>query len=118
MAKQTHVHKLKRHKYNTGNQIFFCTLPDCNYKVDVALALGKKSLCNICGDEFIMSEYTIKLVKPHCTRCGKVKVTDQDGATRYVRKTADKVLLSVATDTTDNLRNRLESVVSSTEEDI
>ena len=66
MKTLTHVHKLRRHKYSTGNSIYFCTLPDCNFKMDVALSLGKRSLCNLCGNEFIMNEYSIKLAKPHC----------------------------------------------------
>ena len=68
-----HVHKLKKHKYKSGNITYFCTLPDCNYKVAPALAIGKRSICNRCGNEFILNEYSIRLVRPHCEECHKSK---------------------------------------------
>ena len=71
--KSSHVHKLKRVKYKSGNAIFFCTLPDCNFKTNIALALGKRSICWRCGEQFIMSEYSLRLAKPHCPACHKPK---------------------------------------------
>lgn len=115
----SHLHRLKRHKYPSGNAVFFCTLPDCHYKIDVPLALGKRAECNICGEEFIMNEYTIKLVKPHCPNCGKVKVKDADGRNRYVKKVTNKILIGVAAEANQDLRSRLDSAVGlDTEEDI
>lgn len=75
MAKfsEKHIHKFKRLKYKSGNQIFFCTLPDCNVKINSALALGKRSLCWRCGESFIMNEYSLRLAKPHCENCHKPK---------------------------------------------
>ena len=109
----SHIHRLKKHKYpRTGNTVYFCTLPDCHYKIDSALALGKRSECNICGNEFIMSEYTIKLVRPHCVDCGKVKVKDAEGKPRYVKKVINQILTAVATDVNNDLRSRLNSVAS------
>lgn len=117
--KQNHVHRLKKHRYPTGNAIFFCTLPDCHYKIEAPLALGKNTLCNICGSEFIINEYTLKLIKPHCLDCGKVKITDADGKNRYVKKVTNKVLASIATDTSQDLRSRLNGAISmDVEEDI
>jgi hypothetical protein len=117
MPKQTHTHKLRRHKYPSGNSVFFCTLPDCHYKIDVPLALGKRSICNICGEEFIINEYTIKLAKPHCLDCGKVKVKGSDGKNRYVKKVTNKVLAGVATDSLQDLRSRLDNISSASLED-
>jgi len=51
--------------------MFFCTLPDCDYKVAVKLALGKRCICNRCDKPFILNEYSIRLVKPHCDECHK-----------------------------------------------
>jgi|SRR5215471_969604 len=115
--KESHTHKLKKHKYPSGNTVFFCTLPDCHYKLDSALSVGKKSLCNICGDEFIMTEYTIKLTRPHCEKCGRVKVKDANGTTRYVKKAANKILSNVAVDSSNDLRNRLSNVTGTALED-
>jgi ribosomal protein S27AE len=107
----SHTHKLKRHKYPTGNAVYFCTLPDCHYKIDAPLALGKRTLCNICGNEFIMNEYTVKLTRPHCPNCGKVKVKDAEGKDRYVKKVTNQILSAVATETSQDLRSRLDTVI-------
>ena len=117
MAKNNHIHKLKRHKYPSGNAVYFCTLPDCHYKIDVPLALGKRSLCNICDVEFIMSEYTIKLKLPHCNNCGKVKISDAEGKPRYVKKVTNQILTGVATEISADLRSRLDAVAGSEVED-
>ena len=74
MANVKHTHKLRRHTHKTGNQIYFCALPDCTYKVACALALGKRCVCWRCGEEFIMNEYSIRLAKPHCEKCHNPKV--------------------------------------------
>ena len=113
----SHIHRLKRHKYPSGNAIFFCTLPDCHFKIDVPLALGKRTLCNICGVEFIMNEYTIKLTKPHCPDCGKVKIKDVDGKSRYIKKVDNRILSAVANETSQDLRSRLDNIISPVLED-
>lgn len=71
--KVQHIHKYKRLTYKSGNQVFFCALPDCNQKINPALALGKRSICWRCGESFIMSEYSLRLAKPHCESCHKSK---------------------------------------------
>lgn len=116
---QSHIHKLKKHKYPSGNAVFFCTLPDCHYKIEAGLSLGKRAACNICGNEFIMTEYTIKLVKPHCPDCGKVRIKDVDGKNRYVKKVTNKILAGIAADANQDLRSRLDNAVAAdSEEDI
>lgn len=111
MAVKSHVHKLRKYKYKTGIAVFFCTL-DCNYKIEAPFALGKTSLCNICGEPFVMNEYTIKLIKPHCSNCGRVEVKTPDGKKHYVRKIKTEVLARVADDEANDLRARLDRVVS------
>ena len=114
MAKvDKHTHKLRRHTYaKTGNSVYFCILPDCHFKIDVALALGKRVLCYLCGSEFIMNEYTIKLARPHCDGCSKRKVNGADGKSYYVRPNVLPVISAMANDSTEDLRSRLDSVVS------
>lgn len=68
-----HVCKFKKIRYKSGNEVFFCTLPDCNKKMNPKLALGKKCLCWRCEQEFILNEYSLRLVKPHCERCHRAK---------------------------------------------
>lgn len=73
VVKEKHTHKYKRLRYKSGNEIFFCALPDCNQKINPALALGKRSLCWRCGEPFIMNEYSLRLAKPHCDACHQPK---------------------------------------------
>lgn len=117
---QKHTHKLKRHTYKrTGNSIFFCTLPDCHYKIDAPLAVGKKAICNVCGDEFIMTEYSIKLIRPHCDKCSKIKVKGADGKKHYIRRGSLPVMASLANENVEDLRSRLNRITSpDKEEDI
>ena len=120
MAKvEKHVHRLKRHTYKSGNSIYFCTLSDCLFKVDVALAFGKTALCNLCNKEFTMNEYQCKLNRPHCDGCSKKKIKGADGKNHFVRPTTLPVLSTVANENNEDLRSRLNSVVSPTvDEDI
>lgn len=78
-TKTTHTHKFKRLKYKTGNVTFFCALPDCNVKINPSLALGKRSLCWRCGEPFILTEYSLRLAKPHCESCHKPKNPELHG---------------------------------------
>ncbi len=114
---QKHVHKLKRHKYKTGNEVFFCTLPDCHFKIEAALALGKKSLCNLCNAEFILNEYTVKLARPHCDACSKQKIKGPDGKNHFIRKNSLPIIASIASENTDSLRSRLQEVAGMLEDD-
>jgi len=113
MAKsKEHTHRLRRHKYPSGNSVYFCTLPDCHFKLDVALSLGKRTVCNRCGNEFIMNEYHIKLKEPHCDSCSKRKVVGPDGKKYYVRPSSIPIISALAEENADDLRSRLNSVTS------
>ena len=79
MTKTQHIHKFKRLRYKSGNEIFFCALPDCNVKLNISLALGKRSICWRCGESFIMTEYSLRLAKPHCDNCHKPKDLKDEG---------------------------------------
>jgi len=114
-----HIHKLTKHKYPTGNAVYFCTL-DCPYKIEVPFALGKQTICNICGEPFTINKYTLRLNEPHCVNCGRVEVKDENGNKRYIRKVGSKILSSIAQDTATDLRKRLDSTVEAiaSEDDI
>ena len=71
--KEKHVCKFKRKRYKSGNEVFFCTLPDCNKKCDPSLLLGKLCICWKCGEVFPLNEYSLRLAKPHCEGCHKSK---------------------------------------------
>lgn len=122
MAKtqQDHIHKLKRHRYSSGNIIYFCALPDCPYKITPPLALGKRAVCWRCGEPFILSDYAIRLAKPHCENCHKPKTFSPDIETDSNIKILTTTLpLAIeplsgerTRDTASDLRSRLSSVLT------
>jgi hypothetical protein len=117
--KPNHLHRLKMHKYKNGTEIYFCTLPDCYYKAETHLTVGKIVLCNLCQQPFTMTERTAKLLRPHCPNCGKQRVIDADGKNRYIRKVGNRVSNMMSIDTVNKLRSRLDSLThDEAEEDI
>lgn len=47
-----------------------CADPVCNHLMKAELILGKKSVCNKCGNEFILSGTLRHLTnRPHCKDC-------------------------------------------------
>lgn len=116
---QKHTHKLRRHIYKTGARVYFCTLPDCYHKIECSLAVGKMSICNICGEEFQLNEYHVRLAKPHCDKCGKIKIKGSDGKKHYIRRDSLPVMASLAESSVDELRSRLNNLTQdSGDEDI
>ena len=124
MAKTSHIHKFKRLRYKSGNEIFFCALPDCNQKINPALALGKRSICWRCGEPFIMNDYSLRLAKPHCEGCHKPK-KDVDvninpdgsiayGLERYQGEEGKTLELSLA----DRLNQTIQSAKQDEEEEL
>src|SRR4030095_10636533 len=114
-----HIHKLKRHVYSNGTKVYFCT-NNCSFKVDVALALGKEVLCNICNEPFFMNEYSIKLAKPHCGNCGKTKIKDAEGKNRFISNNRPtQAIAEMGQNAVSSLKQRLGSVtVMEKDEDI
>lgn len=108
-----HIHRLKKHTYKkSGLAVYFCTLPDCSYKIEYQFALGKESLCNICGKPFIVNEYTLKLIKPHCPNCGRKEVKLPDGSRHYVRLVSTNIVNAIAADETGSLKDRLNKLTT------
>lgn len=116
MKAKEHIHKLTKHKYDTGVEVYFCTL-NCPFKIEVPFALGKVTICNICGEPFSLSKRDLRLKEPHCHNCGRKEVKDGDGKKRYVRKIASRVLTSIAIDTTNSLSERLQAATRIDSED-
>lgn len=108
-----HVHRLKRTTYPTsGTKVYFCT-KDCSYKIEVAFALGKVVECPICGGEFAMNEYSVKLALPHCNNCGKMQVKDESGKRKFIPKGRKvEAFADLAKAGVDSMRQRLGQVVT------
>lgn len=108
-----HAHKLKRHTYKNKSKVYHCVLPDCYFKIEPALAEGKRLVCNRCGNEFIANQYTTTLAKPHCEDCHKFK--HEVVKRRYKGRRNDDVVIPdsaaimnpVAETVIDNLKDRL-----------
>ena len=66
--KEKHTHRLHRHIYKNGEQIYFCIL-NCKFRCNVKLALGKIVLCNVCGNPFEMNSRSIRMARPNCDSC-------------------------------------------------
>lgn len=92
VEKKKHTHKLKKVKYKSGNQVLFCVLEDCSFKINPALALGKKSICWRCDKEFNLNEYSIRLVKPHCEECHKSKNNDNANDIAVTQENNDEII--------------------------
>lgn len=107
-----HNHKLKRTTYASGTKVYFC-IDDCSYKIEVAFALGKVVICNICEEPFSMNEYSIKLAKPHCNACGKMQVRDSEGKRKFVSKARPiQALADLGKTATESLKSRMGKVVA------
>ncbi len=115
MTKSQHIHKFKRLKYKSGNSIFFCILPDCNQKINISLALGKRSICWRCGEPFIMTEYSLRLAKPHCNNCHKPKKEIRGATFKDAIEALDNIKeLSLA----DRLQQTIQQAQKQEEEEI
>lgn len=117
--KEKHTHKLKRHKYTNGTTIFFCIL-GCSFKIEAALAVGHKTICHECGSEFTLNEKTIRMLRPHCSSCGRTRIKGPDGKFRVIPKSYLTINVSdeIANDTVTELKDRLAAVVPMIDEDL
>lgn len=95
MPRQKHVHKFRRHRFKTGGTIFFCTLPDCTYKIAPELALGKMCICWKCGQEFRLEDYELRLAKPHCKTCHKPKHRESDLSVTATEVLYDETVVNI-----------------------
>ncbi len=79
MSKKTHIHKYyrttltperKRHGKISGAKIWRCALPGCtHYVFHKALMVNRQSICWVCGEPFILTNFALRNAKPHC-KCG------------------------------------------------
>lgn len=74
MTPKRHTHKYLLRNYGK-RKVYACALPDCShFQIDPSLVIGKKSLCNQCEEEFILTADLIsnKVVRPRCRVCRAV----------------------------------------------
>ncbi len=86
MAKEKHVHtyalykkRSRKHKNpDTGyipfdRRWFECRAPKCTHYIEASRLVGKASLCNGCGQEFILTRDDLERWEPKCLHCSKTK---------------------------------------------
>jgi hypothetical protein len=86
VAKPNHTHQYalykkrsRKHKNpDTGYipfeaRYFECKLPKCTHYIEASRLVGKASLCNGCGQEFLLSRDDLERVEPKCLHCSKTK---------------------------------------------
>ena len=72
MPSQNHVHKYHRRRLGASSQVWACALPNCTHyqpKHMESMVEGKQSICNQCGDEFILNVDALSEDKPRCENC-------------------------------------------------
>ncbi len=86
MAKK-HIHRYERKKIGENYIVFRCNLPKCTHYLPKQLVKGKVSLCNKCGNEFILTSGSLLLAKPHCEDCTVHKDNEHDRLKELLERT-------------------------------
>ena len=61
-----HIHLLHRIK---KSKQYRCMHPDCSYIATRDIIKGKRALCPICRNTYILEGRLLELAKPHCNNC-------------------------------------------------
>lgn len=74
-----HTHRYERAIIGRkGYTVFKCNLPGCPHYISAKLVKNRISLCNRCGNEFIIDNRAKLLAKPHCVDCIEAKVKQEE----------------------------------------
>ena len=75
MPTLTHVHTYIKYKPNKWNKhdLYRCDDPHCTHFDEKSAILGKATLCNQCGVEFILTRESLRRIKPRCLKCSNTK---------------------------------------------
>lgn len=68
---ERHTHKYIRVKGRRGRIRYKCSIPGCPHVLEPEVAVGRFSICNHCGDTFVMNKESVTLAKPRCENCRK-----------------------------------------------
>lgn len=80
MPAQNHIHKYYKQSirwkgFKPGPEIIYhCALSDCTHYLPKRQIIGKVSLCNGCEDEIILTYQHLRVRKPTCDKCKRVKI--------------------------------------------
>ena len=98
MAVLKHTHRYIRWKKETG--LYRCAHPDCTHFTEKSFLLGKRSVCNLCGDEFVLTREDLLLAQPRCPNCSNRAGNKQR---RKLRELVDTLALADPTDSAEGL---------------
>ena len=79
MPSLKHTHQYIR--FHSRPKYMRCAHPECTHFILRELTVGKKSVCNGCGKEFILEWRNLRLAKPLGPCCSMLKV-DKDARER------------------------------------
>lgn len=81
-----HTHQYVRsHVTRTSNRVMFkCQHPKCYHTAFKDMLEGKASVCNSCGNEFILTDYDLKMSRPQCLDCKDTKEAKEHRAAKEV----------------------------------
>lgn len=55
------------------HRYYECKHPKCTHYIEASRLVGKATLCNGCGKEFLLSRDDLDRVEPKCLHCSKTK---------------------------------------------
>jgi len=87
-----HVHTFERIKGKPDQ--YRCVHPDCSHINSKELMLGKRAKC-ICGQEFYLDRYQLKLKNPHCNDCSRSTAVRVDS---NISDVITKAMIKIVTD--------------------
>lgn len=77
---QCQVHKYRLRPFGS-NSVWACGNPNCNHYMPPHLAAmveGKSSLCNQCGEQFVLTSDSLKEREPRCDDCRYAQLKTDD----------------------------------------
>lgn len=69
MPSMNHVHTYVRFT----KDVFRCSDKHCYHTANKTILVGKASICNECGEEFVLSRQDLRRARPRCLKCSKTK---------------------------------------------
>ena len=69
MPSLNHIHTYVR----LTKDVFRCADKHCYHTAKKTILVGKATLCNECGEEFVLTREDLRRSRPRCMKCSKTK---------------------------------------------
>lgn len=80
MPPLSHTHTYRRFSKN----MYMCAHPHCTHRIERRALIGKASLCNDCGNEFILNGESLRRSRPRCIDCSDTAASKNRKAARGI----------------------------------